>query len=198
MALYFVSKKKKKSSGHFASENNFVLGHPWKLHVFSPFLSPFGPPVPSTWVFPFWWCRKKEDSGVPAPGYQGRAAADFPHPRASQEYLHSHLIFSLKWTPLTRNERKTDLICLFNAIQIAPRIPSEASRLMLIAVAAVLFGWAGLASPDTAQWWPKLVLNQPPHSESTGNPNIWQGILQLSSASFRPTRYVCFFPCFLR
>lgn len=35
MAFFFFVTKTSRS-GHFASENNFVLGYLWKLHVFSP------------------------------------------------------------------------------------------------------------------------------------------------------------------
>lgn len=66
-------KKKRKSSRHFTSENNFVLGHTWKLRVFFPSLIPirssfFSPAL----VFDLAGVER-ENREVPAPEYKGRA-----------------------------------------------------------------------------------------------------------------------------
>ena len=81
----FVSKKK---FWVFASENNFVLGHPWKLHVFSPSPTPFGPLFLRV-CFQFWFWWEKEDWGpsswVPGQGsYWVPVCAEF-YTREAQE-----------------------------------------------------------------------------------------------------------------
>nr|CCQ43322.1 alternative protein MAFB [Homo sapiens] len=65
-------KKKRKSSGHFASENNFVLGHTWKLHVFFPSLIPIRSSFSSLALVFNLVGAERENREVPVQG-QGRA-----------------------------------------------------------------------------------------------------------------------------
>lgn len=77
-------KKKRKSSRHFTSENNFVLGHTWKLRVFFPSLIP----IRSSFFSPALVFNlagvERENREVPAPESKGRAgqgSCQAPHPR---------------------------------------------------------------------------------------------------------------------
>lgn len=132
--FFFVSKKKLWA---LCIRNQLCLGHFWKLLVFSALVPALGPLSPSALVFNFVGFERKR-TGVPEPQYQDRAAAEFQTPKA-RKLLASTLYFMAKLTPLTLRKGK-HLVCFFHCNQNHPGVPSQPSRPLLIAGAAVPLG----------------------------------------------------------
>lgn len=137
-----------------------------------------GSSFPFRFSFPFCWFWEKEDWGPRTPG-PGQGSCRVSNPNGSKcKVCASTLYFMAKGTPLTWRKGK-HRVCFFNCNQNHPGVPSQPSRPLLIAGAAVPLG--RLAAPaghcPMVTWTcvkPMSTLRK------YWKPKHWQVILQLS------------------